>query len=110
MSALHRNDAACRHIDFRRSAYVITSYSIHYTKLYDPKYKGKVVNLEVAKYVSDTDFVVEIIERHVEKSKLNIKGAPIVVAGGYGMGSKENFRITSYNVCYTKLLRMKRAR
>ena len=59
----------------------------------DPKYKGKLVNLEVAKYVSDTDFVVEIIERHVEKSKLNIKGAPIVVAGGYGMGSKENFNL-----------------
>ncbi len=59
----------------------------------DPKYKGKVVNLDVSKYVSDTDFVVEIIERHVEKSKLNIKGAPIVVAGGYGMGSKENFNL-----------------
>jgi electron transfer flavoprotein alpha subunit len=27
----------------------------------------------------------------MEKSKANIKGAPIVVAGGYGMGSKENF-------------------
>lgn len=62
-------------------------------EILDPKYKGKVVNLEVAKYVSDTDFVVEIIERHVEKSKLNIKGAPIVVAGGYGMGSKENFNL-----------------
>ena len=59
----------------------------------DPKYKGKVITLDVSKYVSDTDFVVEIIERHVEKSKLNIKGAPIVVAGGYGMGSKENFNL-----------------
>lgn len=59
----------------------------------DPKYKGKEVKLEVAKYVSDTDFVVEIIDRQVEKSKLNIKGAPIVVAGGYGMGSKENFNL-----------------
>ncbi|MFV0266029.1 MAG: electron transfer flavoprotein subunit alpha/FixB family protein [Draconibacterium sp.] len=59
----------------------------------DPKYKGKEVKLDVAKYVNDTDFVVEIIERHVEKSKLNIKGAPIVVAGGYGMGSKENFNL-----------------
>ncbi|WP_340111061.1 electron transfer flavoprotein subunit alpha/FixB family protein [Maribellus mangrovi] len=59
----------------------------------DPKYKGKVVNLDVAKYVSDEDFVVEIIERHVEKSKVNIKGAPIVVAGGYGVGSKENFNL-----------------
>ena len=59
----------------------------------DPKYKGKVVNLDVSKYVSDSDFVVEIIDRHVEKSKVNIKGSPIIVAGGYGVGSKENFNL-----------------
>jgi electron transfer flavoprotein alpha subunit len=62
-------------------------------EILDPKYKGKVVKLDVSKYVSDTDFVVEIIERHMEKSKVNIKGAGIIVAGGYGMGSKENFRL-----------------
>ncbi len=59
----------------------------------DPKYKGKIVNLDVSKYVSDADFVVEVIERHIEKSKLNIKGSPIVVAGGYGVGSKVNFKL-----------------
>ncbi|WP_321287366.1 electron transfer flavoprotein subunit alpha/FixB family protein [uncultured Sunxiuqinia sp.] len=59
----------------------------------DPKYKGKLVKLEVAKYVSDADFAVEIIERHMEKSKVNMKAAPIVIAGGYGMGSKENFQL-----------------
>ncbi|MCG6185817.1 electron transfer flavoprotein subunit alpha/FixB family protein [Maribellus maritimus] len=59
----------------------------------DPKYKGKTVKLDVSKYVNDTDFVVEIIERHMEKSKLNIKGSPIIVAGGYGVGSKENFQL-----------------
>jgi len=62
-------------------------------EILDPAYKGKVVKLDVAKYVSDADFVVEIIERHMEKSKVNIKGAGIIVAGGYGMGSKENFRL-----------------
>lgn len=62
-------------------------------EILDPKYKGKVVKLDVSKYVSDADFVVEIIERHMEKSKVNIKGAPIVVSGGYGMGSKENFKL-----------------
>lgn len=62
-------------------------------EILDPKYKGKVVNLDVSKYVSDDDFVVEIIERHMEKSKLNIKGSPIIVAGGYGVGSKENFKL-----------------
>lgn len=59
----------------------------------DAKYKGKLVKLDVSKYVSDSDFVVEIIERHMEKSKVNMKAAPIVVAGGYGMGSKENFQL-----------------
>jgi electron transfer flavoprotein alpha subunit len=62
-------------------------------EILDPKYKGKLVKLDVANYVSDSDFVVEIIERHMEKSKINMKAAPIVVAGGYGMGSKENFQL-----------------
>ncbi|HKJ42442.1 MAG TPA: electron transfer flavoprotein subunit alpha/FixB family protein [Sunxiuqinia sp.] len=62
-------------------------------EILDPKYKGKVVKLDVANYVSDADFAVEIIERHMEKSKVNMKAAPIVVAGGYGMGSKENFQL-----------------
>ncbi len=57
----------------------------------DANHKGEVINLDPAKYVSDTDFVVEIIDRQIEKSKVNIKNAPIIVAGGYGVGSKENF-------------------
>ena len=36
---------------------------------------------------------MKVIERHIEKSKTNIKGAPIVVAGGYGVGSKDNFKL-----------------
>ncbi len=60
-------------------------------EIYDANHKGEVINLDPAKYVSDTDFVVEIIDRQIEKSKVNIKHAPIIVAGGYGVGSKENF-------------------
>ena len=60
-------------------------------EIFDENYKGEVVNLDAAKYVSDADFVVEIIDRHIEKSKVNIKNSPIIVAGGYGVGSKENF-------------------
>ena len=59
----------------------------------NPNYKGETRHLDVSKYVSDADFVVEIIERHMEKSKLNIKNSPIIVAGGYGMGSEENFQL-----------------
>ena len=57
----------------------------------DPAYKGEVVALDAGKYVKPEDFVVEIIDRHIEKSKVNIKNSPIIVAGGYGMGSKEGF-------------------
>lgn len=54
-------------------------------------YRGEVISHEVAKYAHEADYVVRIIDRHVEKAKHNLKGAPIVVAGGYGMGSKEGF-------------------
>lgn len=62
-------------------------------EILDANYKGQVVNLDASKYVSDEDFVVEIIDRHIEKSKVNIKNSPIVVAGGYGVGSRENFNL-----------------
>jgi electron transfer flavoprotein alpha subunit len=62
-------------------------------EIINQNYPCKVNHLEVAKYVSDTDFAVQIIERHLEKRKINIKGASIVVAGGYGVGSKENFKL-----------------
>lgn len=59
----------------------------------DPEYKGEVVDLDASKYVSPEDFAVEIIDRHIEKSKVNIKNSPIIVAGGYGVGSRENFEL-----------------
>lgn len=39
------------------------------------------------------DEIIKIIERHREESKVNLKGAPIIVAGGYGLGTKENFAL-----------------
>ena len=60
-------------------------------EIFDSAHKGEVIELDARKYVADTDFVVEIIDRHIEKSKINIKNASIIVAGGYGVGSKEGF-------------------
>ena len=57
----------------------------------DPQYKGEVVYENVADFVPAEDYVVKVLERHVEVAKHNLKGAPIVIAGGYGVGSKENF-------------------
>lgn len=62
-------------------------------EILDADYKGEVIRHDVAKYVPETDYVVKVIDRHVEKAKHNLKGAPIVIAGGYGMGSRENFNM-----------------
>lgn len=60
-------------------------------EIFDANYKGEVVNLDAEKYVDPASYVVKIIDREIEKSKINIKNAPIIVAGGYGVGSKEGF-------------------
>lgn len=62
-------------------------------QIHDVNHKAEIINLDAKKFVSDEDFVVEIIDRHIEKSKINIKNSPIIVAGGYGVGSKENFEL-----------------
>ena len=59
--------------------------------IYDGACKKEVVYPEVSKYVSPEAFVVKVLDHHVEAAKHNLKGAKIVVAGGYGMGSKEGF-------------------
>lgn len=59
--------------------------------VYEGKAKGEVVYPEVSKYVSAEAFVVKVLDHHVEAAKHNLKGASIVVSGGYGMGSREGF-------------------
>ena len=60
-------------------------------EVFDENYKAEVIRHDVAKYVPETEYVVKVIDRHVEEAKHNLKGASIVVAGGYGVGSKEGF-------------------
>lgn len=59
--------------------------------IYEGKAKEEVVYPDVAKYVPTADYVVKVIDRHIEAAKNNLKGAPIVIAGGYGVGSKVGF-------------------
>jgi electron transfer flavoprotein alpha subunit len=53
--------------------------------------KGKII--EIPYSPSEIDKMINIIERHQEENKVNLKAAPIIVAGGYGMGSKKNFEL-----------------
>lgn len=62
-------------------------------EMLSPTHQGEIINHDVKEYVSESDFIVKVIDRHVEKAKHNLKGSPIVIAGGYGVGSKENFNL-----------------
>ena len=59
--------------------------------VYEGESRKEVVYPEVSKYVSAEAYIVKVLDRQVEEAKHNLKGAPIVVAGGYGVGSKEGF-------------------
>ena len=56
-------------------------------------YKGEVIRHDVKKYVADTDYVVKVIERHVEKAKNNristIVATPHVVSGKHTLKDLE---------------------
>ena len=62
-------------------------------ELHDAQFKGKVKKVDTASVLKEEDFVVQIIERHMEASKINIKNSQVIIAGGYGVGSRDNFKL-----------------
>ncbi|MBQ0159102.1 MAG: electron transfer flavoprotein subunit alpha/FixB family protein [Bacteroidales bacterium] len=59
----------------------------------DANYKGTATNVDIAGCLDAADKAVTIIRREIVEKSINIKGASIIVAGGYGVGSKENFKM-----------------
>ena len=57
----------------------------------DASRKGEVERVKVA--LSDAETVVKVLERVRADKEVDLKGAQIIVAGGYGVGSKENFKL-----------------
>lgn len=52
------------------------------------------VNIKEIPFNPDpTDDIIKIIEQHREENKVNLKAASIIVAGGYGLGTRENFQL-----------------
>jgi electron transfer flavoprotein alpha subunit len=43
--------------------------------------------------IDDALLAVRLIQRHIEPRKVNLKGARVIVAGGGGVGSKDEFRL-----------------
>lgn len=60
-------------------------------EIFDKNYSTEIVTVDVNTILNDEHFVVNIINRQIKESGVNLKEAPIIVAGGYGVGSKENF-------------------
>jgi len=57
----------------------------------DPKRSGEIIEEKVE--FNDFDLVVRLIERHREKRKINLKAARTIVAGGAGVGNREDFQL-----------------
>jgi electron transfer flavoprotein alpha subunit len=62
-------------------------------EIFNKNHKSKVIAIDVNKVVTDIDFAVQIIERHMEPRKVDIKNSQVIVSGGYGVGSRENFKL-----------------
>ena len=56
-----------------------------------PGRKGELVKVDVA--LSDVETVVKVLERVRADKEVDLKGAQIIVAGGYGVGSKANMKL-----------------
>ena len=57
----------------------------------DVNRKGEIITEAVE--ISHQDLALEILEEHKRQKKVNLKAARIIVAGGAGVGSKENFKL-----------------
>ncbi len=56
-------------------------------------YKMEIVNLDCQKTLEGCNNGVEVIKREIEKRRVDLVGAQIIVSGGFGVGSKENFEL-----------------
>ena len=57
----------------------------------DTSRKGKVVKVDVELDAADT--VIKVIERVRQDKSVNLGAAQVIVSGGYGVGSKDNFKL-----------------
>ncbi len=57
----------------------------------DVSHKAAVVKETV--HLSQTDLAIEILAEHLQARKVNLKASRVIVAGGAGVGSKENFKL-----------------
>ena len=57
----------------------------------DTTRKGQIIVEKVQ--LSQSDLPIEILAEHKQAKKVNLKAARVIIAGGAGVGSKENFKL-----------------
>ena len=82
---------------YREQKNVITSYSIHYTKLYDVQGKRRLPDVRQLARAAEPGQLLEHL--------VDVRTQRLVRSEHPEIGVQTRGRITSYNVCYTKLLR-----
>lgn len=55
--------------------------------------EGELSTIDVKALLKPEDLVVKILKREIEEQKIDIKKAQVIVSGGFGVGSKENFKL-----------------
>jgi electron transfer flavoprotein alpha subunit len=59
----------------------------------EPNGKLKAEVVKVPASITGSDLAIEILREHLQEKKVNLKEERIIVAGGAGVGSKENFKL-----------------
>jgi electron transfer flavoprotein alpha subunit len=62
-------------------------------RMAQPNHSRKAETVNISAKLRPEDFPSEIIERVMEEKTVNLKGAQIIVSGGIGVGSKDNFAL-----------------
>ena len=62
-------------------------------RMAEPDISRKAETMRIPFTLEEEDFPSEIIDRVMEAKSVNLKGAQIIVSGGMGVGSRENFAI-----------------
>lgn len=57
----------------------------------DTSRKGELVHFKPV--IGDAETVIKVIEREHKEKSVNLQAESIIVAGGYGVGSKDNFKL-----------------
>ena len=62
-------------------------------EVFNANHQGTMTSIDFSSDIAAVDGAVSILHSDIVEKNTNMKGAPIIVAGGYGMGSKENFQL-----------------